>query len=76
MKVRSVLSLLLCLSLIFLCFGFNKVVIANHDSNNDSGPNAIIASDSGGGNIGPFELAAIVIIAIAVVIIVALVVIF
>jgi hypothetical protein len=52
------------------------VVFANHDSNNDSEVNAIIASDTGGGNIGPFELAAIVIIAIAVVIIVALVLIF
>jgi hypothetical protein len=56
--------------------GFASMSYAVPDQAGDSETNAIIASDTGGGNIGPFELAAIVIIAIAVVIIVALVVIF
>lgn len=73
MKIRSIINSFLCISLILLFIGFTSSSYAGPNAINDGEANVITESDAGGGDIGPFELAAIVVIAIAVVIIVAIV---
>lgn len=51
MRFRSIVSLLICLSLIFFCLGFTSMAYADPDSNNNSEANVITASDTGGGNL-------------------------
>ena len=73
MRLRSIVSLLLCLSLICLSFGFVSAAYANPDTNNDSETNVITASDAGGGNITQRELLWIILgVAVLILLIVAL----
>jgi len=69
MRLRSMVSLLLCLSLIFLSYGFANIAYANPDSD-ESETNVITASDAGGGDISGKELAAIIFITLMVTIII------
>jgi len=73
MRLRSIVSLLLCLTFIFLSLGFANMAYANPDTNNESETNVITASDAGGGNITQRELLWIILgVAVLILLIVAL----
>lgn len=68
MRIRPRISLLICLCLIFIVFGFALKSYSGPDSDKDLQTNVITASDAGGGDIKGNELVLIIIATIALVI--------
>lgn len=56
MKNRTLYTLLLCLSIVCLSFGFATAVSADAESGNHLEDNVITESDAGGGNITQKDL--------------------
>jgi hypothetical protein len=56
MRIKSIISILLCLSIIFLASGIASMAYAAPDSNNNSETNVITASDAGGGDLSQRDM--------------------
>jgi hypothetical protein len=56
MRIKSIISILLCLSIIFLASGIANMAYATPDSNNNSETNVIKASDAGGGDLSQRDM--------------------
>jgi hypothetical protein len=70
MKFKSIIGILICLSIVFFASPIVNMAYTSPDSHNESDINVITQSDAGGGDLSGKELAAIIFISLMVTIIV------
>ena len=70
MKLRKIISLLLCFSLVFLACGLVSSAPANPDNDTDNEENVITTSDAGGGNLSNRDLLWIILALVALLVII------